>query len=128
MYMATKPGFSTILIPVDFFKITEATAAQVCGLAQVTGAKVTLLHVVPWLSAWYSATEIHPAITGDQCLRALQSEQAVRLEKFRERHFSDVSSRGFVKRGAVAESITDAAEELGADLIMMPTRGLGPTR
>jgi nucleotide-binding universal stress UspA family protein len=128
MCMADRPAFQSILFPVDFSKMSEATAPHVRGLAQFTGAKVTLLHVVPWLSAWYSATEIHPAIPGDQGFRDLEAEQAARLEKFREGQFSDVFSRGLVKAGAVAESITDAAQELGADLIMMPTRGLGPTR
>jgi nucleotide-binding universal stress UspA family protein len=121
-------AFQSILFPVNFSEMSEATAPHVRGVAQLTGAKVTLLHIVPWLSAWYSTTEIHPAIPGDQGLRDLEAEQATRLERFRKRHFSDVSSSAFVKTGAVAESITDAAEEIGADLIMMPTRGLGPSR
>ena len=128
--MAQKPAFQTILFPVDFSKMSEVTVPYVRGLAELTGATVTLLHVVPWLSAWYGtcATEIHPAIAGDQVLRGLEAEQAVRLERFREQYFKDVASRTSVKSGAVAESIADAANDAGADLIMMPTRGLGPSR
>jgi nucleotide-binding universal stress UspA family protein len=33
-----------------------------------------------------------------------------------------------VKLGGVAESIVEYAGEMKADLIMMPTRGLGPMR
>ena len=128
--MAQKPAFQTILFPVDFSKMSEMTAPHVRGLAQFSGATVTLLHVVPWLSAWYGAgsTEIHPAIAGDQVLRGLEAEQAVRLERFREQYFKDVASRTSVKSGAVAESIADAANDAGADLIMMPTRDSGPSR
>jgi nucleotide-binding universal stress UspA family protein len=128
--MAQKPAFQSILSPVDFSKMSEITAPQVRGLAQLTGAIVSLLHVVPRLSAWYGAgaTEMHPAIPGDQCLRDLEAEQSVRLEKFRQRYFGDVACRTSVLLGAVAESITDAAKGNGADLIMMPTRGLGPSR
>jgi nucleotide-binding universal stress UspA family protein len=126
--MAQKSVFQSILFPVDFSKMSEAAAPYVRGLAQLTGANVTPLHVVPWLSARCSTTEVHPAIPGDQDLRDLVLEQAVRLEKFRERYFDDVASRSSVKSGAVADSITDAATDNGTDLIMMPTRGLGPSR
>ena len=126
--MTQKPAFESILFPVDFSKMSEATALQVQGMAHLTGATVTLLHVVPWLSAWYGATEIHPVVLGHQILRDLEAEQAVKLEKFRERHFGDVPSRTSVVSGAVAETIVDTAKDCGADLIMMPTRGLGPSR
>jgi nucleotide-binding universal stress UspA family protein len=97
-------------------------------LAQLTGAEVTLLHVVPWLSAWYGTTEIHPTLLGDQILRNLEAEQAVRLKKFREQYFGDLACRTSTILGAVAESITEAAKDCRADLIMMPTRGLGHSR
>jgi nucleotide-binding universal stress UspA family protein len=126
--MQHKPAFRSILFPVDFSNMCEVAAPHVRGFAHLTGAKVTLLHVGPWLSAWYSSTEIHPAILGDQGLRDLELEQTIRLEKFRERHFNDVASRAFVRSGAVADTIIDVATAEGTDLIMMPTRGLGPSR
>lgn len=126
--MPHKPAFKSILFPVDFSKMSELTALQVHGLAQFTGAEITLLHVVPWLSAWYGTTEIHPTLLGDQILRNLEAEQTVRLEKFRERYFGDLACRTSAVSGAVAESITDAVKDCHADLIMMPTRGLGHSR
>jgi len=126
--MVQKPAYQSILFPVDFSKMSEITASHVHGFAQLTGANVTVLHVLPWLSAWYNTAEIHPAVTGDQGLRDLEAEQALRLEKFRARYFDDVASTASVASGAVAEAITDFAMDKKVDLIMMPTRGLGPSR
>ncbi|MBV8550614.1 MAG: universal stress protein [Acidobacteriaceae bacterium] len=127
--MAQKPAFQSILFPVDFSEMSKMTAPHVRGLAQLTGATVTLLHVIPWLSAWYGgATEIRAAVPGDEGLRGLEADQAARLEKFRQEHFGGVVCRTSIVSGAVAESITDTAKDAEADLIMMPTRGIGPSR
>jgi hypothetical protein len=63
--MAQKPAFRSILFPVDFSKMSEATVPYVRGLAELTRATVTLLHVVPWLSGWYGETEPRPPVIGD---------------------------------------------------------------
>ncbi|MBV8706346.1 MAG: universal stress protein [Acidobacteriaceae bacterium] len=121
-------AFTSILFPVDFSPATTATVPHVRGLAQWTGAKVTLLHVVPWLSAWYGATELLPPIPGDEGLRALEQGMALTLKAFHKQDFSDVNCECRLDLGAVAETITETAGKIGADLIMMPTRGLGRSR
>jgi nucleotide-binding universal stress UspA family protein len=126
--MAQKPSFRSILFPVDFSKMSEATVPYVRGLAELTGARVTLLHVVPWLSGWYGETELRPPVIGDESLRGLHNRQTLALEMFREKYFSALWCSQCVEQGAVAETITDTAREIRADLIMMPTRGLGPSR
>jgi nucleotide-binding universal stress UspA family protein len=126
--MTQKPPFQSILFPVDFSQMSDITAPHVRGLAQQTGATVTLLHVVPWLSGWYGATELRPPVMGDESLRELQDTDMLALEAFQKKHFLGLRCFRHVKEGAVAETITDTAKENAADLIMMPTRGLGPAR
>jgi nucleotide-binding universal stress UspA family protein len=126
--MANGAAFESILFPVDFSHMSEVTASYVRGLAQLTRAKVTLLHVVPWLSAWYGTAELRPAIAGDLRLHDLERQQKIALEAFQQKHFSGTPCQARVDTGAVAETITDVAKEIGADLIMMPTRGLGRSR
>ena len=126
--MALDTDFNSILFPVDFSEMSAATAPHVRGLAELTGATVTLLHVVPWLSAWYGTTEIRSAVAGDHDLRNLEKQQTIALERFREKYFHNVHPRVCVKSGAVAETISDTASEISADVIMMPTRGLGRSR
>jgi nucleotide-binding universal stress UspA family protein len=70
--MTPDAAFTSILFPVDFSPMSTATVPHVRGLAQMTGAKVTLLHVVPWLSAWYGTTELLSPIPGDEGLHALE--------------------------------------------------------
>ena len=89
---------------------------------------MVLLHVIPWLSGWYSVTELRPPIPGDPGLRRLEEQAEVALEIFREKHFSGIPSHREIQSGAVAETITDRAVDWGVDLIMMPTRGLGRSR
>jgi nucleotide-binding universal stress UspA family protein len=121
-------AFRSILFPVDFSAASEATAPHVRALAERTGASVVLLHVIPWLSGWYSVTELRPPVAGDPDLRKLEEQGTVALELFREQYFSGISSHREVVSGAVAETITDRAVNWGVDLIMMPTRGLGRSR
>jgi nucleotide-binding universal stress UspA family protein len=125
MYMGV--GFQSILFPVDFSPMSQITAPYVLGLTQFTGASVTLLHVLPWLSGWSRATELRPAVSGDEALRHLHNRQMIALEMFRARHFSDSRCFRLVKEGAVAEAIAQTAKEIRADLIMIPTHGLGPS-
>src|SRR3982750_34858 len=126
--MTQDAAFTSILFPVDFSPVSIATVPHVRGLAQLTGAKITLLHVVPWLSAWYGATELLPPIPGDEGLHALEREMASALEVFQKQHFPDLDCQRRLELGAVAETITDTAGKIDADLIMMPTRGLGRSR
>ena len=89
---------------------------------------MVLLHVIPWLSAWSGVTELRPAIPGDPDLRRLEERAEVALELFKEKYFSGIPSHREIQSGAVAETITERAADWGVDLIMMPTRGLGPSR
>lgn len=126
--MSRQAAFQSILFPVDFSQASEITARYAHGLAQHTGATVTLLHVLPWLSGWYGVTELRPPVAGDEGLRVLLERQRVALAAFRAKHFRDLNCFSYIEEGSVAETIVDIAQESGADLIMMPTRGLGPSR
>jgi len=121
-------AFQSILFPVDFSEASAQTAPHVLGLANQTGATVTLLHVIPWLAAWYGESELRSAVAGDPEMRNLEAHQTVALETFQRKHFSHLRCRLEVRSGGVAETITETANELGTDLIMMPTRGLGRSR
>lgn len=100
-------AFRSILFPIDFSHMSKTVASYVRGLAQATGANVTLLHVAD---------------------HGNQNHQMRALELFRQQHFADSDCFPLVKEGAVAETITETAEGIGADLIMMPTYGLGRHR
>jgi nucleotide-binding universal stress UspA family protein len=124
-----------ILFPTDFSKSSEVVANHALGIAHATQAEVWLLHVVPWLAAWHGASEAHFDVLADDLGRKLHESQtsaeaaSVRLlERFQKQHFGSASTHTCVRSGGVAESIVEYANEIDADLIMMPTKGWGPVR
>jgi len=127
--------FRNILAPTDFSTSSEAIVDHVAGLANTFGAKVWLLNVVPSLVDFHGVSENYFGPFSEEALIRLEQERKTlaverleRLEWIRKAHFTLVMSEACVKLGGVAESIVDYAAEIKADLIMMPTRGLGPMR
>jgi nucleotide-binding universal stress UspA family protein len=120
--------FKSILFPVDFSAMSNDIAGQVRGLAQLTGGTITLVHVIPWLSAWNGVSELRPAILGQEILHQIKDQQSKALDEFRHKWFGDITTKSIVRDGAVAETIVDVANEINADLILMPTRGQGKVR
>ena len=124
-----------ILFPTDFSKSSEAAGAYASALARQVGAKVSILNVVPSLSAWHGVPETHFSAVSDDALRKIaisqEATEAANLESlktFRDQVFAGVETDVAVRVGGVADTVVDYAGEIGADLIMMPTRGLGPGR
>ncbi|MGD1095037.1 MAG: universal stress protein [Bryobacteraceae bacterium] len=125
-----------ILFPTDFSKSSVAIVDHVVGLASAFKAKVWLLSVVPSLADFHGVSEHYYSgpfneaalvrLEGDQKL--VESDRLQRLERLQKQYFSPVESEICVKSAGVAESIVDYAGEIRANLIMMPTHGLGRMR
>lgn len=127
--------FRNILFPTDFSPSSEAIISHVAGLANVFGAKVWLLNVVPSLADFHGVSESHfgpfsaAAVIRMEAERKILAEDRLRrLESIQKHHFGLVANEVCVKWAGVAESIVEYADEMKANLIMMPTRGLGPMR
>ena len=94
-----------------------------------------LLHVVPSLAEFHGVSENYFGPLSEAGLIALENERKSlvrdrlqRLACIQKQHFASAPSEICVKLAGVAESIVEYAGETHADLIMMPTRGLGPMR
>ncbi len=112
----------TILVPVDFSPATRAVLSAARKLADVTGDRVVLLHVVepPVISTDYGLTldMMHETLvafrkTGEQQLAHLEQELAT--------HEVEVSSRQV--DGYPSAQILDQARRLRADYIVMGSHG-----
>jgi nucleotide-binding universal stress UspA family protein len=117
--------FQSIVFPIDFSNDCKTIAPYVRGLAELTGGSVTLLHVIPWRSAWYGAADVYSGSDDSRTLRGLKRILMSALARFRDECFSGVQCQIRIESGCVAEHIVDYAEHTGADLIMMTTRGTG---
>jgi len=134
--MPSSQFFRNILFPTDFSQPSEAAINHVVGLATASHARVWLFSVVvPSLTGWHGQSENYfGPLTGEALVRSEADRQTFelncleRLRSLKHRYFGAVETEVCVRSGGVAESIVDYAAEIKADLIMIPTRGIGLTR
>ena len=119
-------SLKTILVGVDFSEHSEAAVAQATDIASHVGAKVILVHagVVPEPAVDLSRTIGQDAGDWQQILRDRLEENRKALSALRERH----EGRGVTISQMVIDDLPDAgiakaAEEVGADLVVVGSRG-----
>lgn len=118
----TEPRFRKILVPIDFSDASICALDYALSLAACYHANLVLLHVV------------EPLVSSDQRTRALPSSSDItvehgreRLEALRNRRPTQLNrAEMLVRIGHAPSEITDTANALGADLIVLGTdRGEG---
>jgi universal stress protein A len=117
-------AITRILVPVDFSTHADRAFGYALTLARSFDASVELLHVVedPFAGGGWGSEVYLSDIDG---LRARAIEQAsVRLEECRAALLAqDVPVATTVRMGRPAQTIVEHAKAIGADLIVMGTRG-----
>lgn len=118
--LATPPKH--ILVPIDFS--TESTRAlkSAVQLASRYAATVTLVHVVEPI--FYTHDFGYGPVRRQRPNEGFIRHARQRLHVLRRRHVgSALTCKVTIKSGSAFDQIAKAAEELDADLIVMPTRG-----
>jgi nucleotide-binding universal stress UspA family protein len=120
--------FKRILFPVDFSERCTAVVPSVQAMVKRFGSELTVLHVVdvappvgiapPEAAAWAT-------LIGADSLR---ENGKIALERFVAREFPGTQVKAALSEGEPATEIVDHAQDHAADLIMMPTSGLGRFR
>jgi nucleotide-binding universal stress UspA family protein len=120
-----------ILVPVDGARESEQAVVTAAELARSTAAKVTLLQVVTPAPAPTWALEqaapfafeeyVDPGGTID-CIALEESRQSVDTLAY-ELQMGGISAEGMALLGDVPDAITEIADALRTDLIVMRTRG-----
>jgi nucleotide-binding universal stress UspA family protein len=109
--------YDTIVVAVDGSDCAARAVSVAGDLAEAFGGEVVVVHLAGTIAAWTTAVEIEtPEEAGNL------ADEAVRSLKDR-----GVSARAEVHstvRGAVAHRIVELSEAVGADLIVMGSRGL----
>jgi len=103
-----------ILFPIDFSTRARGAAVYVEALAGRFDAEVILLHVIEPVR--YNRTLDEPEISNDS------------LREFLGPDFNFIRARTVIQHGEAAGKIVECAVAEQADLIMMPTQGLGVYR
>ena len=117
----------TILVPTDFGAGSDNAIAYAADLAKALGAEIVIMH------AW----ELPPMGIADGAVGATtelvdQVQQSAQLgvdKALQQLSSLHIASRGFLKQGPSANAIVECADEVGAGMIVMGTKGrTGVTR
>src|SRR6266567_5579745 len=100
-----------ILFPVDFSARCRGAAAYVQALAGRFDAELILLHVI---EATYNTT-----------LEDLHASRMESFERFFDKSLRHLRVKALVDHGEAAQKIVECAASQHADLIMIPTQGMG---
>jgi nucleotide-binding universal stress UspA family protein len=115
---------TTLLVPIDFSRVTKSVTRAACDLARLTGGRIVLLHVVQPLTAFESYGLGPEFILSSN---AASEKSAVRhlnrLAQACTRHIKAV--RTILHTGVPARVIAQKAAAIGADYIVIGSHGHG---
>ena len=111
-----------ILVPIDFSDHSGRALDMAVSLAKELGAKLELLHSYQLATG---AISPYGVVIPESFDRGVREAAASQLEQWREKAAAEgVEVKARLCSTYPSRGIVDAAEELGADLIVMGTRGL----
>jgi nucleotide-binding universal stress UspA family protein len=117
-----------ILLATDGSEEAELAALRAVELADATDSELHVVHVgvVPSFLVSYPGTLGYEGKLYEQV--QVQSRELLRKQSWRVKAAGGIVAGSHLRMGAVALEIVALAEELGADLIVMGSRGLGGVR
>jgi len=109
----------TLLVPVDFSDCTHGLVERAADMASRLGVTITLLHAVDTPSGLVGAR-----LPGGAASEQLSDESSSQLRYYAAKaRQTGVTVEGITRVGSPEEVILAAADELGAEMIMMGTHG-----
>ena len=120
--------FKRILCPTDFSEPSYEAIRAAAELALYFQAELTLIHVIPVVPVMATPVEgagvgAPPANAPEFTREMKRNAEKVLSEEAHERVPQEVKLHLIVTRGEPAQSVLDAAEEIGADTIVISTHG-----
>lgn len=113
-----------VLAPIDFSEPSRAAAAYAGRIAKRTGARLSLMHMVPPISFEYSmvpaSAEVMTQLTASRLQHAQAALNAIAV--------ADVQVERELAEGDPATEILRRAAQDHSDLIVMSTRGAGAVK
>lgn len=118
--------FKKILVPTDFSEYSQDALIYAASLAKTFGATIECIHVIDltFLSAngpsgvYSSATDI------EGTMKSLRARSQKELDFFvRKEHVQGIDVKGHLREGIAADEIVKLADEIHADLVVIPTHG-----
>ncbi len=125
---AGEPRFRTILVPLDGSPASEAVLRHARWLAEVNGARLVLVRVIPSPLEVGTLYGIPSVRLEGEAHRGQREAALAYLEEVASRISGDTGGEGrpelrVVEASSAAEGVLEAARTLGADLIALSTSG-----
>jgi len=111
----------TILVPTDFGETSEHAVQYALELARALGSEIVLLHAFEIPAVGFPDGAL--VATAEMTNRVLEGAQVGLDRQVSQYEGEGVEISTVIKQGDAWRSINAAAEELGADLIVMGTHG-----
>ena len=111
--------YQHLLLPTDLTEASEPAAERAKMMARVTGAQLTILHIVDYVPPRWIANELPEEFATEAAL----------MERAQSHLSTWIQSNGLeghpqrIVAGSPKHIIVDTAREIGADLIIMGTHG-----
>jgi nucleotide-binding universal stress UspA family protein len=115
-----------ILFPVDFSDRCAAIAGRVKALAEHFESEVVMIYALPPLPPHVAAFDMTTILP--EAVATFKEKVRAELDRFLQHEFSHLPVRRICAEGYPADVIVQHAQALKADLILMPTQGLGVFR
>jgi nucleotide-binding universal stress UspA family protein len=116
-------SYQHILVPLDSSRLAELALEDAFVVAQLSNARVTLLHVIPPFESVLAAETGHPVFIDQQWDRHRTLAMQYLGQLCHRLPCPDVVVETVVDIGLPAETIIEYAGENGVDLIVMATHG-----
>jgi len=114
----------TILVPIDFSRVSEKTAATAFSLVQDIHVNVVFLHVLDGKEPIQLSTTARKESTAAQSVRSSEPTEKLR-ELVRKAQAQGIIATYRIVQGATIAQILDQAKQLRADLIVMGSHDYG---
>ena len=115
--------YKHILVPLDGSKLAELALDDAFSLAQLTGAKLTLFHVLTPIEHVLAEDTKHPIFVDQQWESLKVLVQGYLNNVCKRMSCPDVEADTVIKMGYAAVTIIEYAREQPIDLIVMATHG-----
>jgi nucleotide-binding universal stress UspA family protein len=116
--------FRSILVPTDFSECARHAVPAAAALARLTGARVLCLHVVEPVAQPMGWTPVAGPMPAGELGERMEESAARDLPAFsKSEEFAGLEVEDLLAHGEPAAEIVRAAEERGADLIVISSHG-----
>lgn len=123
-----------VLVAVDGSAAAEHAASETSKLCRMTGSELHVVHVAPVVSAWTGAEALAWQKEGGKYVNELEAHNLRQGHALLDEQLGKLSGSGdaasgsHLKVGRIDACVDELAEELGAGLVVVGSRGYGALR